>query len=59
MMMWKEYVEQMGEKRNAVKILVGKPKGIRIPICGWKDNITMDVKINKTGSLRLDLSDSG
>jgi hypothetical protein len=50
MMMWKENLERMGEKRNAANILVDKPKGIRMQSCGWKDNITMDVKINMTGS---------
>jgi hypothetical protein len=36
------HVAQMGEKRNAFKILVGKPEGKRPlgrPICRWVDNI--------------------
>jgi hypothetical protein len=37
----------MGEKRNAYRILVGKPEGRR-PLgrsrCRWVDNIKMDLK---------------
>jgi hypothetical protein len=36
-----------GEKRNACRILVGKPEGkrlIRRPRCGWVDNVKMDLK---------------
>jgi hypothetical protein len=35
----------MGEKRNAYRILVGKPEGKRLlerPRCRWVDNIEMD-----------------
>jgi hypothetical protein len=36
-----------GEKRNAYRILVGKPEGKRQlgrPRCRWVDNITIDVR---------------
>jgi hypothetical protein len=36
----------MGEKRNAYRLLVGKPEGKRplgIPRCRWVDNIRMDL----------------
>jgi hypothetical protein len=35
-----------GEKRNAYRSLVGKPKGkrpLRTPVCRWVDNIKMDL----------------
>jgi hypothetical protein len=37
----------MGEKRNAYRILVGKPEGRRSlgrPICRWMDNIKIDLR---------------
>jgi hypothetical protein len=37
----------MGDRRNACKILVGKPEGKRSlgrPACRWEDNIRMDLK---------------
>jgi hypothetical protein len=37
----------MGEKRNAYRILVGKPEGKRslgIPRCRWVDNIKIDLR---------------
>jgi hypothetical protein len=45
-MRWVGHVSQMGEKRNACRLLVGKPEG-RIPLgrrrCMWLDNIRMDL----------------
>jgi hypothetical protein len=46
MMMWVGHVAWMGEKRNAYRLLVGKPEGKRslvIPRCRWIDNIKMDL----------------
>jgi hypothetical protein len=44
---WAGHVAQMGEKRNAYRILVGKLEGKRPlgrPRCRWVDNIKMDLK---------------
>jgi hypothetical protein len=45
-MRWAKNVARMGEKRNAYRILVGKPDGKR-PLgrrrCRWVDNIKIDV----------------
>jgi hypothetical protein len=46
-MRWAGHVARMGAKRNAYKILVGKPEGKRLlgrPILRWVDNIKIDVK---------------
>jgi hypothetical protein len=46
-MRWAGHVARMGEKRNAYRILVGKPKGKRPlgrPRRRWVDNIKMDLK---------------
>jgi hypothetical protein len=46
-MRWAGHVAGMGEKRNACKILVGKPEGKRPlgrPRCSWVDNIKIDVR---------------
>jgi hypothetical protein len=43
---WRGHVVRIGEKRNAYRLLVGKPEG-RIPLgrprCRWVDNIKMDL----------------
>jgi hypothetical protein len=44
-MRWAGHVVRMGEKRNAYRLLVGKPEGKRPlgrPRCRWVDNIRMD-----------------
>jgi hypothetical protein len=46
-MKWEGHVARVGEKRNAYKILVGKPEGnrpLRIPRRSWVDNIKMDLR---------------
>jgi hypothetical protein len=46
-MRWAGHVTRMGEKRNAYRTLVGKPKGKRPlgrPRRGWVDNIKMDLR---------------
>jgi hypothetical protein len=45
-MRWAVYVARMGEKRNAYRLLVGKPEGRRPlgrPRCRWVDKIRMDL----------------
>jgi hypothetical protein len=45
-MRWAGHVARMGEKRNAYRLLVGKPKGRRAlgrPRRRWLDNIRMDL----------------
>jgi hypothetical protein len=42
-MRWAGHVAHMGEKGNAYRVFVGKPKGkrpLRRPRCRWEDNIT-------------------
>jgi hypothetical protein len=46
-MRWAGYVARMREKRNACRILVGKPEGKRSlgrPRCRWMDNIKVDLR---------------
>jgi hypothetical protein len=46
-MRWAGHVARMGEKRNAYRILVGKPEGKRPlgrPRRMWVDNIKMDLR---------------
>jgi hypothetical protein len=45
-MRWAVHKERMGEKRNACKLLVGKPEGkrpLRRPRRRWVNNIRMDL----------------
>jgi hypothetical protein len=49
---WAGAVDQMGEKRNAYRILVGKPEGkrsLRRPKCRWVDSIKMDLRMGWYG----------
>jgi hypothetical protein len=52
-MRWAGHVARMGEKRNAYRILVGKPEGKRPlgrPRRRWMHNIKMDLrKIGRDG----------
>jgi hypothetical protein len=45
-MRWVGHVAQLGEKRNAYRLLVGKPEGKKLlgrPRHRWVDNIRMDL----------------
>jgi hypothetical protein len=45
-MRWAGHVAQMGEKRKAYRLLMGKPEGRRPlgrPRCRWVDNIRKDL----------------
>jgi hypothetical protein len=57
---WAEHLERMGEKRNAYRILVGKPEAERpleIPRRRWVDNIKMVLsKIGWSGVDWIDLA---
>jgi hypothetical protein len=47
-MRWEGHVARMGERRNACRILVGKPEEKRPlgrPRCRWVDNIQMDFRM--------------
>jgi hypothetical protein len=54
---WAGHVARMGEKRNAYRILVGKPEGKR-PLGRhrrrWEDNIRMDLTRHRMGWYGLD-----
>jgi hypothetical protein len=44
-MRWAGHVARLGEKRNAYRLLVGKPEGKRPlgrPRCRWVDNIRVE-----------------
>jgi hypothetical protein len=61
-MEWAGHVARMGEKRNAYRILVGKPEG-KIPLRRqrhrWVDNIKKDLRVKRMGCYGLDRSGSG
>jgi hypothetical protein len=61
-MRWAGHVARMGEKRNAYRLLVGKPEGrstLGRPRRKWFDNIKMDLVQVGMGRYGLDLSGSG
>jgi hypothetical protein len=46
-MRWEGHIARMGEKRNAYRILVGKPEGNRLLVGSrrrWVDNIKMNIR---------------
>jgi hypothetical protein len=57
---WAGHVERMGVKRNAYRMLVGKPEGRRPlgrPRCRWMDDIKMDLReIGWSGMNWIDLA---
>jgi hypothetical protein len=61
-MRWAEHVARMGEKRNACRLLVGKPEGKRPlgrPRRRWVDNIKIYLFRDRLGRCGLDWSSSG
>jgi hypothetical protein len=57
MMRWAGHAARMGEKRNAYRILMGKPEGKRPlgrPKRRWMDNIKMDLREMGWGWYGLD-----
>jgi hypothetical protein len=51
-MRWARHVSHMEEKKNAYRILVGRPEGKRpleIHRYRWEDNIKMDLKRDRMG----------
>jgi hypothetical protein len=59
-MRWEGHVARMGEKKNAYKILVGKPEGKR-PLGRQRrrrvDNIKIDLRENLDGMDWIDLAE--
>jgi hypothetical protein len=59
-MRWAKHVARMGEKRNAYRILLGKPEGkrpLRRPRRRWVDNNKMDLReIGWDGVACIDLA---
>jgi hypothetical protein len=51
---WVGHVTRMGEKRNAYRILVGKPEG-KIPLgrprSKWVDNVKIDLRVIGFGGM--------
>jgi hypothetical protein len=62
-MMWAGHVARMGKKRNAYRLLVGKPEGQRPlgrPRRRWVDNNNYDGSFrDRLGRCELDWSSSG
>jgi hypothetical protein len=61
-MRWIGHVADMGEKRNAYKILMGKPEGKRLlgrPRRRWENSIKVDQTEIGWGRYELDSSGSG
>jgi hypothetical protein len=61
-MRWAGHVARMGKKRDAYRLLVGKPEGKRPlgrPRRRWVDNIRMDLGRGGMGRCGLDWSGSG
>jgi hypothetical protein len=61
-MRWAGHVARMGEKRNAYRLLVGKPEGKRPlgrPRRRWVDNIRMDLGEVGWGDDWIDLAKDG
>jgi hypothetical protein len=53
-MRWARLVARMGEKRNAYRLLVGKPerkRPLRRPRLRWVDNIRMDLSEVRSGDV--------
>jgi hypothetical protein len=51
-MRWAGDTARMGKKRNAYRILVGKPEGktpLGRPRCRWVENVKMDLKRDRMG----------
>jgi hypothetical protein len=45
-MRWVRHIARRGEKRNAYRLLVGKPEGKRQlgrPRCSWENNVMLDL----------------
>jgi hypothetical protein len=61
-MRWAGHVARMGEKRNAYRILVGKPEEMRPlgrPRRRWVDCIKLDLRVVTTGLIWLRIGTSG
>jgi hypothetical protein len=61
-MRWAGHVARMGEKRNAYRLLVGKPqrkRPLRRPRRRWVDNIKMDLFRDRLGRCGLNWFSSG
>jgi hypothetical protein len=46
-MRWAGHVACLGEKRNAYRVLLGKPKGG--PRCRWEANIVIKIDLREIG----------